>query len=356
MMNKITAIVLSLFALAIPHVSVGEDSKSLKVAALLGLTGGAAYHSAGIRKGIELAAEDLKDRGWKIDLRFEDDQTNPTKTVSAMQFLASQGYELFIGPTWSFQVNAVRGIVVKNDFVVIVPAGSSDINGGPAQGIYNLSPARTQQVPDLIEWLKKTGYRRGFIVTPNGDWGEIHRQVFARALKEAGGTVVGEEQFDYGIDISSLRTILLKSKQANADIVFTTGAGGDVANVVRARNALHLDFSILSTKDISDALALHLVTPADVQQNVFAIGLTVGSDFTKRYKARFGEEPNLYSDRGYDALMVLAEATEKTDGSPKAVRNFLSSGVDFFGVSGKFKFDEHGDVGSGDYQIVKADM
>jgi branched-chain amino acid transport system substrate-binding protein len=356
MINKIIAIVIFLFALAMPHVSVAEDSKSLKVAALLGLTGGASYHSAGIRKGMELAAEDLKERGWKIDLRYEDDQTNPTKTVSAMQFLASQGYKLFIGPTWSFQVNAVRGIVAKNDFVAMVPAGSSDINGGPAQGIYNLSPARMQQVPDLIEWLKKTGYRRGFIVTPNGDWGEIHRQVFAHAMKDAGGTVVGEEQFDFGIDISSLRTILLKSKLAKADVVFTTGAGGDVANVVRARNALHLNFSILSTKDISDALALHLVTPADVQQNVFAIGLSVGADFTKRYKARFGEEPNLYSDRGYDALMILAEAIEKTDGSPKAVRSFLNSGTQFSGVSGLIKFDSHGDVESGDYQIVKASM
>ena len=168
--------------------------------------------------------------------------------------------------------------------------------------------------------------------------------------------MVGEEQFDYGIDISSLRTILLKGKQTDADIVFTTGAGGDVANVVRARNALHLDFSILSTKDISDALALQLVTPADVQQSVFAIGLTVGADFTKRYRSRFGKEPNLYSDRGYDALMILAEAIEKTDGSPKAVRSFLNSGTQFSGVSGLIKFDSHGDVESGDYQIVRAAM
>lgn len=356
MINRIIVIVLSLLALAMPHVSVAGDSKSLKVAALLGLTGGASHHSAAIRKGIELAAEDLRARGWEIDLRFEDDQTNPTKTVSAMQFLARQGYKLFIGPTWSFQVNAVRGIVAKNDFIAMVPAGSSDINGGAAQGIYNLSPARTQQLPDLVKWLKRTGFRRGFIVTPNGDWGEIHRQVFARAVKEAGGTVVGEEQFDYGIDIASLRTILLKVKQGNADIVFTTGASGDVANVVRARNSLHLNFSILSTEDIRDALALNLVTPADLQQNVFAIGLTVGPDFRKRYSARFGKEPNLYADRGYDALMILAEAVERTDMSPKTVRSFLSSGVQFSGVSGGIKFDNHGDVESGEYQIVKGDM
>ncbi|WKZ57586.1 MAG: penicillin-binding protein activator [Bdellovibrionota bacterium] len=354
MISRTTAIILSLIVLAVTRVSVGEDSKSLKVAALLGLTGGAAYHSAGIRKGIELAAEDLKARGWQIDLRYEDDQTNPTKTVSAMQFLSSQGYKSFIGPTWSFQVNAVREIVANNDLVAMVPAGSSEINGGAAQGVFNLCPSRTQQVPYLVEWLKRQGYHRGFIVTPNGDWGEIHRRVFARAVKDAGGSVVGEEQFDYGIDISSLRTILLKGAQVNADVVFTTGAGDDVANVVRARNALHLSFSILSTADIRDALALKLVSHADVQQDVFAIGLTVSSDFKMRYMARFGEQPSLYSDRGYDALMILAEATERTDGSQNAVRSFLNSGVEFSGVSGKIKFDNRGDVGAGDYQVFKA--
>jgi branched-chain amino acid transport system substrate-binding protein len=270
-----------------------------------------------------------------------------------MQFLSSQGYKFFIGPTWSFQVNSVRGIIGKQDLIAMVPGGSSEINGGPAQGIFNLCPARTQQVPPLVEWLKKVGYLRGYIITPNGHWGDVHREVFARAIREAGGTVVGEEQFDYGIDHSILKTLLLKGKQANADVVFTTGAAGDVANVVRARNSLRLRVPVLSTSDISDALALKLLTPADLQQDVFSIGLTVGADFQKRFADRFGEPPSLYSDRGYDALMILAEAIERTDGSPKAVRNFLESGAEFSGVSGKIKFDTQGDVGSGDYRVVR---
>lgn len=357
MKNHLFALLTFLLLLGQPCLGENE-AKHLKVAALLGLTGDAAYHSSGIRKGIELAAEDLKKLGWQIDLRFEDDQTNSTKTVSAMQFLHAEGYNFFIGPTWDFQVNAVRQIVSKSNIVALVPAGSSDINGGGTEGIFNLCSAKIQQVPYLVEWLKTTPYRRGFIITPNGDWGEVHRQVFSQALKDSSGQVLREEQFDYGIDMASIRTILLKAKQEKADVVFVTGAGADVANIVRARNSLNLNFAILSTSDIRDALALRLLSAEDLQRDVFAIVLAVksASDFRARFETRFGEAPGLYSDRGYDALMVLAHASERTDGSPELIRKYLSSNFDYAGASGQIAFDKQGDVRTGQYQIVKAAM
>ncbi|RIL05830.1 MAG: hypothetical protein DCC75_11365 [Proteobacteria bacterium] len=53
------------------------QERSLKVGAVLALSGYAAKHSEGIRKGIELAAEKLKGDGWSLDINFQDDQTNP---------------------------------------------------------------------------------------------------------------------------------------------------------------------------------------------------------------------------------------------------------------------------------------
>jgi branched-chain amino acid transport system substrate-binding protein len=333
--------------------SFGEG-KHLKVAAVLGLTGDAAYHSGAIRKGIELAAEDLRALGWEIDLRFEDDQTNSTKTIAAMQFLRSNGYKLLIGPTWSFQVNAARQIIAKSDLVTLVPASSSEVNGGATEGIFNLCPVRTKQEPYVEDWLKTKPYRSAYIITPNEEWGEIHRKVFSQAIRAVGGQVAEEQQYDYGIDSSSLRVMLLKAKQTKADILFTTGPAGDVANIVRARNALKLDLAILSTSDIRDALALKLLSPQDVEREVYEIGLSaVASDFRTRFEARFGEAPNMYSDRGYDSLMVMAQATEHTDGSSNSIRKYLSSDFNYKGVSGPISFDVNGDIQEGRYQIAR---
>ena len=117
--------------------------KTLKAAAVLGLSGSAAYHAQAIRRGLEIAAKELRAEGWDVELKFEDDQTNPAQTASSMHYLLSGGYRFFVGPTWSFQVNAVRAVLASQDAVALIPAGSSDINGGLIEGVFNsLSTAR----------------------------------------------------------------------------------------------------------------------------------------------------------------------------------------------------------------------
>lgn len=327
-------------------------AKTLKAAAVLGLSGSAAYHAQGIRQGLEMAAKELETEGWDVQLKFEDDQTNPAKTASAMHFLLSSGYRFFIGPTWSFQVNAVRTILTSKDAVALVPGGSSEINGGAIEGVFNLCPPRTKQQQPVTAWLKENRYKKGFVLTPNGDWGEVHREVFEGALKEAGASLVGRDNFDYGVDSAVLRTILLKAKKAGADAVFITGAAADVANIVHARNLLRLNLAIMSSDDVRDALEMGLLSAADIASKVYAVGLTVPPEFRERFRAEFGEEPKIYSDRGYEALRILALALEKTDGSPKTVKSFLRGELKFDGASGVIQFDENGDITSGSYQII----
>jgi branched-chain amino acid transport system substrate-binding protein len=329
------------------------ESKSLKVAAVLGMSGDAAIHASHIRHGIELAADDLKARGWQLDIRYEDDQTDAAKTVSAMQLLVAKGYTFFIGPTWSFQVNAVRGLVAAHDLVAMVPAGSSEINGGAIPGVFNLAVPRVYQLPQVTDWLNRQGYRRAIILTPNDPWGEVHRDVFKRAVKEASGSVVTEEQYDYGIDTASLRAIFLKAKAANPDVLIATGAAADMANMIKARNALGLKFAVIGTDDVKDALSAKLLTARDVAHEVFALEVTVGAAFKELYRKRFNQEPPIYSDCGYDALMLLAEATQRTTGTPAAVRELFNSGGELTGVSGPIIFDGQGDLRGGVFQISK---
>lgn len=342
--------------LLLPLLSFAEDQnkKELKVAALLGLTGAASYHADAIMKGISIAADELKSQGWKIDLKFEDDQTNSAKTATALNRLVVAGYKIFIGPTWSFQVNAIKSIIARDNLVALVPGGSSEINGGAADGVFNLVPPRTLQTPLVEKWLKENKFQKGFILTPNGDWGEIHRQVFKDALKGSGKTLLAEEQFDYGIDINSLSTILLKASQAGADIVFTTGAASDVANVVRARNSANLKFAVMSTKDIVDAANLKLVTASDLSRDVYTVGTTVSAEFTKKFKEKYQSEPGLYSDRGYDALMLVASLSSKSDGSAAAIKQLFNSDQIFNGISGDIRFNKNGDIETGEYRIAKA--
>lgn len=355
---KLSRLLLAVFVITLSfYPSSGHSetspSKELKVAVALGLIGDAAYHANGIRNGIEMAAEHLKQQGWQVDILFEDDQTNPAKTVSAFQFLLARGYRQFIGPTWSYQVNAVKNIIAANHVIAVVPGGSSDINGGAIEGVFNMCPSRFQQVPVLTKWLSQQKFKRAVILTPNGDWGEIHRQVFTDAFKNSGGAIVSAEQFDYGVPRSFLQALLLKASHKNADIVLTTGAAADIANLVIARNTAHLNMPVMATEDVYDALALKLLAPSDLGNNTFGIGWNQTPKFVSEYKLKTGQQPPPYADRGYDALMVLSKAVAETDGSTKEIERFLKQ-VDLSGVSGKIKFDKNNDLEFGDYRVFSS--
>jgi ABC-type branched-subunit amino acid transport system substrate-binding protein len=347
-----------LFAFTIPIFSlvgktIGEQNH-LKVALVLGLTGHASYHADAIYKGVDLAADELRAKGWNIDLKVEDDQTNSTKAVTAFHSLLASKYRFFIGPTWSYQANAVRPILEKSDSLALVPAGSSDTNGGVSDSILNLCPPRSDQTPVLYEWLKSNHYNGGFVITPNGDWGEVHRKVYLDAMNQAKIEIIGAESFDIGADIGLMRALLLKVKIKKADLLLVTGPASDVANIVRVRNELKIPVSIVGTNNLLDAVAMGLLPYESIKNNVFVISLPIAKSFQKKFSTKFKESPKLYSERGYDALMILAEAFKSTDGSVENVRYYLKNNLRYSGASGVIEFSKEGNVMTGNYFISAA--
>ncbi|RIL05829.1 MAG: hypothetical protein DCC75_11360, partial [Proteobacteria bacterium] len=61
----------------------------------------------------------------------------------------------------------------------------------------------------VAKWLKENGFKRVMIITPQGDWGEVHKKVFNSAVSEIGGETVLTEEFEYGTDLSTLKTLLI---------------------------------------------------------------------------------------------------------------------------------------------------
>lgn len=319
--------------------SEAQSKQRLKVAAVLGITGGAAAQAEAVLQGINLAAQELRDDGWDIDLKIEDDQTNPAKTVSAVQGLIARGYWLIVGPMWSFQINAARSTLEQDGVVALVPTSSSDINGGPSEQILNLCPKRRDQKPLVRDWLAQHSFHRVLLLTPLGDWGVVHNQLVGEAVAEAGALLVGNEEFSYGIDAPTARSMLLKHRAAKPDAVFITGAPGDVAVLARAMKELKFPSALLSTEDLSDAVSLDVLKREDLPTNSFTVGLETDAEFVRRYKETHGETPKLYADRGYRAVKMAAEASQ-TAATPAAVASALRK-----------NFDSNGDSIDGRYVI-----
>jgi branched-chain amino acid transport system substrate-binding protein len=327
--------------------------KELKVGAVLALTGDAAVHSASIRRGIELAAAELKAQGWILDISFQDDQTQPAKTITALHQLHSQGYKIFIGPTWSFQVKAARPFLEKSGSVALVPGGSSEINGGASEAIFNLCPSYWKQEPVVRNWLLSTNFKRVFIYTPHGDWGVIHKEIFKKAVLGANREIVGEDEFDYGEDVAVINSVLLKARSLQADLLVMTAAAREAQLAVISRQNQKVPLTILGTNEVKIALAQKLIS-SELTHDLYYSARKMQPDFAEQYQQFYHQPPELYADSGYDALMLLAKAKENNHSTADEVRNFLRN-VDYTGQSGRLKFDERGDIAQGTFEVSSAD-
>lgn len=345
---------LVLFSLLIsPLTHATPTKKDLKLGIVLALSGPAAVHGNALRAGIELAADELRKEGWDISLMVEDDETNPGKTVSSLQRLLAKKIRIIIGPTWSFQINAALPVIEKNRILAVSPSGSSSINGGKSPWIFNLSIPRERSQKLIVEYFKSKSFKKIALYTPGGDWGEIHAQIVQNAAKEAGVEVVAAERFEYGADPSIFQTLLSRVKAKSPDVLFVTASTSEITNLVKARNQLDIKSPVLSTSDLCDALLSGQINKDSLFEEDRAFGIFAPEDFVKKIRERSPDLPTRYSDLGYDALRLIAKATEATDGSADAIQKYLASGVKTTGLLHDVSFNSDGDVNEGEFQMFQ---
>jgi len=315
-----------------------------KVGVVLGFTGHASGTADAIRKGVELAMEDLRSaNNLHIELVFEDDGTLPVKTVSYIKKLLSQDIRYFIGPTWSFQVQAAAPILANSNAIAIAPAGSSDVSGGAHKGIFHLSPNRSFLIPVLEEFLSKQKVKSVFLLTSQVDWSIRHREIFYAVLKKANINILGEIDHDYGIDQSAVVPILMKIKKTNPDFIFTVATTSDVYNFIKVRDSLQMDARILTSEAAWELIYKKLMTEDNIK-NLFGIRTQVSSELFRRYQLKYpNQEPAAYVAEGYDAVMVLNALAKKEWQGREQVIQYLMDDFEHQGMIGSIRFDEFGD-------------
>lgn len=338
-----------------PFVKAEGPPLEVRIGAVLGLTGSAAGQSDTIRKGIQLALEDLKKKGMRVDVNFEDDQTNSAKTVSAVRQMLSQDINLLIGPTWGFQVSAAKPVLEQSGALAVSPATTSDISGGGSPAIFHMCPSRTHQVPAVTGWLREKQVKRAFLLTLNNEWGALHAGVYREAVSAAGGEIVDSDLFDFGSGPDVMRRAITKARRKNADAILATGTIGEYVTVLKVLRDLQVDIPILADENIFDVYNRKLLPSGEYSGGVYGLAVPMNREFVRKFQDRFGEPPELHADRAYDAVMILSSAVWSVGSNPASVREYLRTRTDYRGYSGRIRFNKQGDVDTGVYAVLKGE-
>ena len=319
-------IILVSLALALIGFSATGNAQTVKVGAVVPLTGRYAALGAQVRAGYEIAVQQVNAAGgvtvggkkMQIELTMLDDESDPTKTVARLESLATQGVVAYLGGAGSDLHAAAASIGDKNKIPYLGIAFA--LHSIHKQGLRYLfspfpkSPDLTKETFVFLDALIPAPERprKVALILERTDWGKEMGSHWETMAKQNNYQVVASGEYAPGAkDFSDL---VLKAKAAGAEAVFSLPSPPDGMTLVKQMK--ELDFSPKA------AVFIRAADPPVWSQNLGKDGdyvlLSPGWHFAARYPkvAELNEAHQKLFKRpadplvgpAYSCIQILADA------------------------------------------------
>jgi branched-chain amino acid transport system substrate-binding protein len=345
-----------LVALPFPSLTQAAQETVVKVAVVTSLTGNAAHLGKDEEDGARMAVDDinregiaLRDARVRLQLVPEDDADDPRTATTVAQRLVDEGVVAVVGHMNSGTSIPAARIYAQSDVVQISPSATNptythqgfattfrvvatDELQGPALAAYG---ARTLRLKSVAIIDDSTAYGAGLA----DQFEKAARQLGIRVLSRdaASGNTV------------DFHAVLTRIKAERPDALMFGGMDITGALLVRQAGSLSLGVPILAGDGVCEDDFPRLAGPAAAHVFCSIAGASPshsprGTEFGKQYQARFHHPVFGYAAFTYDAMHVVASAIARAGSADrKAILDAMPT-TDYSGVTGRIRFDVHGDV------------
>jgi branched-chain amino acid transport system substrate-binding protein len=346
-------------------VSVGlasAQAKPIKIGQIIPITGEAAESGKYHKQGAEIAVDKINAAGGingrKIQIVLEDDQTtNPGGVAALQKLLEDKEIPMILSSIRSTQVQAMLPTINEAKIPVAIGGTNYGLTHSGSQWVFRFRPHDGMSAKVMAKFIvedlkqKKVG-----IVHASDAFGNGGRDMLTPAVKELGGEVVFTQGFNnQEKDFTAVVQGLKKSGATAIGTYFTFGT--DLGVFARQVKQQGVDVKWVGSPSITGVDSRNLAGDAlwgRYGVTDFHVDASPASKaFATAYKAKFGEDPDLYASWCYDAVIVFAEAMKKApDLKAENLRKAILSIQKFPGAEGEYNFDQNGD-GLDHYNIVQ---
>lgn len=322
---------------ATANAAVGEGQ--VRVALILPFSGQGNASVAGqsMKNAAEMALAEFKSPN--IQLLVKDDGGTVQAAQAAAQQAISEGAEIIIGPIFAQSVSGVAQIARASNIPVI--AFSTDVSVA-ARGVYLLSFLPETDVRRIVDFSVSRGKRSFAALLPDNAYGTVVEGAFQQEVSRRGGRVLVLEK--YTPDGNRINEAVRRVSQAanQVDTIFIPDSPDAVPQVVNALVANGVDLrrvQLLGSGLWEDS---RISSTGAIEGAWYAApGATGFSNFSSRYRARYGQDPVRTATLAYDAVALVA-ALVKTQGPQRFSETALTNPSGFAGIDGVFRFRPDG--------------
>jgi len=334
-------------------------AQTVKVGAVVPLTGRYAAGGAQVRAGYEIAVEDVNRTGgvtvggrkMPLELVLLDDESDATKTVSRLETLAAQGVVAYLGGFGSDLHAAAASVAEKNRIPYLGVAFA--LHKIHQQGFRYLfspfwkSPDIGQQLVGLLGAIPAAERpRRAAIFQEKTDWGREMAAAFVEAGKGAGYEVVAHGEYAPGAkDYSDL---ILKAKAAQADVVYALPTPPDGMAMIKQMKELDFNPKLALLIRAPDAPIWSKNLGKDGDYVMLAPGWHHAvkypgvAELNEAHQKRLGRPADPITGPSYACVQILAGAIERAGSlDHEKIRNAVAA-TNMMTVEGPVRFNPDG--------------
>ncbi len=329
---------------------------TVKIGFAAPLTGPNANYGADLKNGVQMALDDAKAQGIKIngqpvnfELVSEDDQADPRTGTQVAQKLVDEGVNVVVGHFNSGTTIPASEIYEKAGLPDIDPAATNPtISGRGYKNMFMVISNDAQNAGTAGAYaVEVTKAKRIAIIDDRTAFGQGEADEFAKAVKKAGGNIVGREYTTNSA--TDFKTQLTSLKGKNPDLIFVGALNPQAAGIMKQMRQLGMkaqfvggggvkdvDFIKLAGDDAENAEAWEYGRPLD--------STPVGKTFAERFKKKFGVDVLSYAPFGYDATWTAIKAMQAANSAkPDDYRPKLKD-ISFDGITGHIAFNPDGSL------------
>lgn len=350
-----TYIVLAVIAVAIIALSCDKKPPihgDIIIGSTLPLSGDAAVWGKNTQEGIDLALEEINAAGGvlgrKLVVVYEDTRALPKEGVTAYHKLTTVDKVKVIIDDSVSSVTLAMAPLAQNDHVVIIATGATAPKISEAgEFIFRVWNSDAFEGEVSADYAFDTlGLRSVAILYINNEYGKGLEQVFKPRFEERGGNIPISESFAQSA--TDIRTQLTKIQASKPDGLYVVGYPKEIPIALKQAKELGLSLPLIGTVAMQDPQLIQTARDATEGLMFPYPRDPSGQDITRfkeAFQKKYGKEPGITADVGYDAVRMIAKAMELLGGtSGEDIRKGLNMLKDYPGVSGTMTFDANGDV------------
>jgi len=316
------------------------EAKDVKIAFLGPLTGDAAVYGISTKQGFDLAVDELNKAGnLKIETTEVDTKADPTLSVSGVQRLVDDGYQIIVGGVLSGETLPIAPICQAKKVICFTPGATHPDITKAGDFMFRAISTTPKEMQVLMDLASQKGFKKAAVLYDDGAYGTAGAEAVKAEWPATGGEVVAYEAYTSGAQDFSAQ--LTNIKQSGADIIFMPGYYTELALAVRQARDLGIDAQIAGPSGMFSPEFVKIA--GDASEGVwvstdFFPSVQTGQqvqDFVSAVKSTYGVDADENHALGYDTVEMIAQALDAV-GDPtdsEAVKNALA-GITYNGVTG----------------------